>query len=116
MNYTIAVRHVKTRHQSLQTLFSSAQFECNYASYVSASPAFPFKNQDGKVKCSLKSSGFVAHENLDAINMAIRKETALKLAAGNKPTAALCFVDETVELTGARGVLELLTPLGKGLL
>ena len=70
-----------------------AQFECN-ASSVRASSVFPFKNKDGKVKCSLKSGGFVARENLDVINMAIRKQTALKLAAGNKSTAALCFVVE----------------------
>ena len=48
------------------------------------------KFSHGKVKCSLKSGGFVAHENLDVINMTIRKQTA----AGNKPTAALCFVNE----------------------
>ena len=37
----------------------------------------------------------MAHENLDVINMAIRKQTAfIKLAAGKKPTAALCFVNE----------------------
>ena len=36
----------------------------------------------------------MAHENLDVINMAIRKQTALKLAAGNKPTASLCFKNE----------------------
>ena len=29
----------------------------------------------------------MARENLDVINMAIRKQTALKLAAGNKQTA-----------------------------
>ena len=79
--------------QGIKTFANFAQFECN-ASSVSASSVFPFKNQDGKVKCSLKSGGFVARENLDVINMAIRKQTALKLAAGNKPTAALCFVNE----------------------
>ena len=68
-----------------------AQFECN-ASGVSASSVFPFKNQNGKVKCSLKSGGLMAHENLDVINMAIRKYKLL--AAGNKTTAALCFVNE----------------------
>ena len=36
----------------------------------------------------------VAHENLDVINMAIRKTNWLKLVAGNKPAAALCFVNE----------------------
>ena len=36
----------------------------------------------------------MARENLDVINMAIPKQTALKLAAGNKLTAALCFVKE----------------------
>ena len=36
----------------------------------------------------------MARDNLDVINMEIRKQTALKLAAGNKPTAALCFVNE----------------------
>ena len=36
----------------------------------------------------------MARENLDVMNMAIRKQTALKLAAGNKSTAALCFVNE----------------------
>ena len=36
----------------------------------------------------------MARENLDVINMAIQKQTALKLAAGNKSTAALCFVNE----------------------
>ena len=36
----------------------------------------------------------MARENPDVINMAIRKQTALKLAAGNKPTGALCFVNE----------------------
>ena len=36
----------------------------------------------------------MARENLDVINMAIRKQTALKLAACNEPTAALCFVNE----------------------
>ena len=35
----------------------------------------------------------MARENLDVINMAIRKQTALKLTAGNKPTAELCFVN-----------------------
>ena len=34
----------------------------------------------------------MAHENLDVINMAIRKQT--ELAASNKPTAVLCFVNE----------------------
>ena len=39
-----------------------------------------------------------------------------KLAAGIKPTATLCFVNEqqsNSRLTGARGLLELLTRLGK---
>ena len=36
----------------------------------------------------------MVHENLDVINMAIRKQTALKLAAGKKLTAAPCFVNE----------------------
>ena len=37
----------------------------------------------------------MAHENLDVINMTIRKKNCLKLAVGNNPTAALCqFVKE----------------------
>ena len=40
----------------------------------------------------MKSGGVAAHEDLDAINMAIRKQTAcFKLAAGS---AAPCFVNE----------------------
>ena len=44
-----------------------------------------------KVKRSMKSGGFLAYENLDAINMVTN---CLKLAAGNKPTAALLFLNE----------------------
>ena len=36
----------------------------------------------------------MARENLDVINIAIRKQTVLKLAAGNKPATALCFMNE----------------------
>ena len=37
----------------------------------------------------MKSVGFVVRENLDVINMTIRKQTA-----GIEPTAALCSVNE----------------------
>ena len=40
----------------------------------------------------MKSGGFAAHENLDAINMAIRKQTA---SSSRLPVfAAPCFVNE----------------------
>ena len=44
----------------------------------------------------------MAHENLDVINMAIRKQTASKLAAGNKPTASVCFVNEQSRIHGSK--------------
>ena len=59
----------------------------------------------------MKSGGFAAHENLDAINMAIRKQTA---SSSRLPDWYLLRrVLSTVEFTGARGLLKLLTPLGK---
>ena len=43
----------------------------------------------------MKSGGFAAHENLDAINMAIRKQTASSSpAAAGLIFAAPCFVNE----------------------
>ena len=39
----------------------------------------------------MKSGGFVAHENLDVVNMAIRKQTASSLRL---VYAAPCFVNE----------------------
>ena len=54
----------------------SKQTQSLLSSNVTPAASALLQFSHGKVNCSLKSSGFVAHENLDIINMAIRKQTA----------------------------------------
>ena len=57
----------------------------------------------------------MAHKNLDVISMAMRKQTAYNRASGwcSINCCAVFWELTTVEFTGARGLLELLSPLGK---